>query len=102
MDPLASTLALAALAFFCASSWGWGRITLALCCVEARGVAYPVALGLATLAALGGVLNLFAIAAPPALWALLAAGWIAASRGASSGSRRCATQAPRRLSPAAS
>jgi hypothetical protein len=81
MDPIASALALLALLGFSASAWGWGRMALSVCRLEAQSsLAYPAVLGLAALAALGGWLNLFNIAYPPLLWMILTGGWIAALR----------------------
>src|SRR3954470_8073817 len=81
MDPIASTLGILALIAFCMSAWGWGRLTLRCCGLEAEsGLAYPAVLGLAALAAIGGWLNVGGIAYPPLLWVALAAGWIAALR----------------------
>ena len=80
MDPATSLLALLALLAFAASAWGWGRFVLRVCRLEpGSGIGYPIALGLAALAAAGGWLNLLHVAYPPVLWTLLLAGWIAAS-----------------------
>src|SRR5256885_6047015 len=81
MDPAASAGALAVLLAFSASAWGWGRMVLGACRIEeGSGAAYPAVLGLAALAACGGWLNLLGLGHAPALWALLAAGWVARRR----------------------
>lgn len=80
---LASAAALLALLALAISAWGWGRLLLRACRMEEEnGHALAAALGLALLAAAGGVLNLAHAAVPPALWALLAAGWAFALRAA--------------------
>src|SRR5689334_24481062 len=79
VNPAGSLAALALLAAFAAAAWGWGRMTLGGCGLEARGApAYLAVLGLAALAAIGGWLNLLGLAYAPVLWLLLAAGWVAA------------------------
>jgi len=73
----ASLGALAVLAAFAVACWGWGRLTLRACGLDSRdGAAYAAVLGLATLGAAGGWLNLLGIAYAPVLWLLLLAGWV--------------------------
>src|SRR4051812_5267839 len=81
MQSATGLLALLALLAFALSAWGWGSLVLQACRAQpASLVAYPVALGLAALAAVGGWLNLGGIAYPPILWALLIAGWASAAQ----------------------
>jgi hypothetical protein len=81
MNLLASLGALLALVAFGVAAWGWGRMALAACRLDAQGgPAYLAVLGLAALASVGGWLNLFGLAYPPVLWLLLVAGWIEALR----------------------
>jgi len=73
-------LSAAALLLLGLSAWGWGRAFAALARGEDEGWAYPLALGLAALVALGGPLNLLSLARAPALGSLLAAGLFLAWR----------------------
>lgn len=74
-------LYLAALLALSASAWGWGCLVLETCRIGTNGrIAYPTALGVAAISAIGGLLNLLSIAYPPSLWAVLLVGWIAALR----------------------
>ena len=74
-------MALLAVLAFAVSAWGWGRMVLRACGLEAQsGLVHPVVLGLAALAAIGGWLNVFALAYLPTLWGLLLIGWLAAAR----------------------
>ncbi|MDH4229137.1 MAG: hypothetical protein OEW11_05235 [Nitrospirota bacterium] len=76
-----------ALLLFATSTWGWGWLAERIVGGHSGSLpggnsntrwAFSMVLGLATLALCGGVLNLLELAYAPALWALLAIGWLVA------------------------
>lgn len=72
-------LGVAALVVVAAACYGWGHATRRLLRLPSPGAPATIALGVAAVVAVGGVLNLARVAYAPALWLLLAAGcyWFA-------------------------
>lgn len=72
-------VSLFALFLFAFALWGWGNLAGRLCGGSGEGeIAYPMTLGLAVLAAVGGVLNAISVAVPASIWAVLGTGWVLA------------------------